>query len=67
MMSAGFWDWLSTTLMIVGFTTLLGLGICLMLALTLGTQGTPSDDTYDERPIRVDVGRENERLRLLAG
>ncbi len=45
--AASAWDWLSTAFTIVGFTTLLGLAIYLMILLVSGGGGEAPRDNLD--------------------
>jgi hypothetical protein len=50
MWHASVWDWFSTTLMMVGFATLLGLAAYLVLLLVAPAGAHGPDDVYDEQP-----------------
>jgi hypothetical protein len=55
MWHANVWDWFSTSLMMVGFSILLGLGAYLVLCLVSAVGGDAPDDIFEEQPVRDDL------------
>ena len=55
MWQANVWDWLATSLTIVGFSILLCLGAYLALCLIAGTGGHSPEDAFDSGPMPEDA------------